>query len=452
MLEAARAATTGDPAAGDATTGDAPALTGVRLAETLLTVDELAGAVLRVTVEGLGPDGLRRVRAEVRRTPDAPAEPCAEATLRPAGTAGPARPGDRRALLDRALAGRLDYRGAEEFLAVAEDLGFSIDEELRAVRHVWRRGGQAVARLRRSPGTPGPDAGAWESGLLTLLAAYRPGTAYVPTGFGSVRVHGDPGEEFWALCRVRPVRGRERARADVLLLDPDGLVRAEFLGIELRALPARRPRPFAALAATPLAALGARRRPYAPRAADPVPAAAPAPATAAPTPAPVAAPAPAAPAFIPAQRTTSPEPAPAQEAPGAVTAAEALVRRVADLLEIPEERLDRRRPLREMGLDSLMATRLRSELRTDWGWTSRRAVCSARRACSASSRRSAEGRSPVPAHPGDRPEPAARSPRLRAGSGQSPGPGHPPARRRTEPGGPFRQPEMAIRINFDFES
>ncbi|MFF9197506.1 type I polyketide synthase [Streptomyces sp. NPDC014779] len=361
MLEAARAATTGDPAAGAATTGDAPALTGVRLAETLLTVDELAGALLRVTVEGPGPDGLRRVRAEVRRTPDAPPEPCAEATLRPAGTAGPARPGDRRALLDRALAGRLDYRGAEEFLAVAEDLGFSIDEELRAVRHVWRRGGQAVARLRRSPGTPGPDAGAWESGLLTLLAAYRPGTAYVPTGFGSVRVHGDPGEEFWALCRVRPVRGRERARADVLLLDPDGLVRAEFLGIELRVLPTRRPRPFAALAATPLAALGARRRPYAPRAT------APAPATAAPTPAPVAAPAPAAPAFIPAQRTTSPEPTPAQEAPGAVTAAEALVRRVADLLEIPEERLDRRRPLREMGLDSLMATRLRSELRTDWG-------------------------------------------------------------------------------------
>ncbi|NUS15276.1 MAG: acyl carrier protein [Streptomyces sp.] len=49
------------------------------------------------------------------------------------------------------------------------------------------------------------------------------------------------------------------------------------------------------------------------------------------------------------------------------TAAQALVQRVARLLEIPEDQIDHRRPLRDLGLNSLMATQLRAELCSDWG-------------------------------------------------------------------------------------
>ena len=57
----------------------------------------------------------------------------------------------------------------------------------------------------------------------------------------------------------------------------------------------------------------------------------------------------------------------AEQCRTATTAAEALVQRVARVLEIPVDHLDRRRPLRDLGLDSLMATQLRVHLRSDWG-------------------------------------------------------------------------------------
>ncbi|MER7754712.1 beta-ketoacyl synthase N-terminal-like domain-containing protein [Kitasatospora sp. NPDC097643] len=366
MLEAARAAT-GEPAA----------LHAVRLGDSALTLDELPSAVLRVSVESPAPDGTRRVRAEARRTADAPLEPCAEAVLRPRDPrTAPPGPANRRELLDRTLARRLDYLSATDFLTAAAESGFDIDEGLRAVQHVWRRCGRAVARLRPAPGsaaaTPAPAVGAagapsWESGLLALLAAYRPGTAHVPTGFDSVQVHGDLGEEFWALCRVRPAAGQGRTRGDVLLLDPDGYVLAEFLGIDLRALPSLRPGPLASLAA-------AGRRPVLPRrrtagagagAAGPVGAAGAGEEFTARTPDPRT-PDPRTPAaHIPAPR--APQHGAAAGPGAAVTAAEALVQRVARLLEIPEDRIDHRRPLRDLGLDSLMATQLRTELRSDWG-------------------------------------------------------------------------------------
>ncbi|MFC1435538.1 type I polyketide synthase [Streptacidiphilus sp. N1-3] len=321
MLEAARSAT-----------GLPVALTRVRLGEQPLTFDELAGAVLRVSVDSPGPDGLRRVRAQARRTADAPWELCAEATADPRDTATAHR-GDRRELLDRTLAQRLHYLTGEGYTALAERLGFGIDEELRAIQQVWRKDGGAVARLRPGPGQSA--AASWEAGLLVLLAAFRSGSAQVPAGFGRIQVYGELGAELWALCRIRSAKRRGHSLGDVLLLDPDGFVLAEFLGIDLRALPGRTGR-TGRLAGVRRQAVTDTGRPRPPR-------------TTAQAPAPY------------------PHPAPRQHPSPAVTAAEALVQRVARLLEIPEDRIDHRRPLRDLGLDSLMATQLRTELRSGWG-------------------------------------------------------------------------------------
>ncbi|WP_308222530.1 acyl carrier protein [Kitasatospora sp. A2-31] len=47
--------------------------------------------------------------------------------------------------------------------------------------------------------------------------------------------------------------------------------------------------------------------------------------------------------------------------------AQTLLHHIAHLLEIPQDHIDHRRPLRDLGLDSLTATRLRNELHTTHG-------------------------------------------------------------------------------------
>ncbi|MFD9125130.1 type I polyketide synthase [Kitasatospora sp. NPDC059571] len=344
--------------AGAAAPGIGFALAGVRLGDAALTLDDLPRTTLRVTVDAPGPGGARQVRVQARRGADGPLEPCAEGRLEPLPAAGPRT---RRDLLDSVLARHHTYLSAADFYAEAEHHGFGIGAEFRAVQHVWRRGTCAVARLRAAAV---PRAAGWESGLLALLAAYPAGAAYVPLGFGTVRAFAEPGEEYWALCRVRPAAGGRTAQGDVIFLGTDGSVLAEFRDIELRALgrPACR---FASLSS--VASVGSRllpgaaalrRRPRAVAVPAPVPALTPAPAR----------------AVIPAQVSVrAPHPArvaaPAAADAGlvATTAAEALLRRVARVLEIPEDQLDRRRPLRDLGLDSLMATQLRAQLRSDCG-------------------------------------------------------------------------------------
>ncbi|MFE9428610.1 type I polyketide synthase [Kitasatospora sp. NPDC006697] len=317
--------------------GGPVALLEVRLGAAQFTGDP-AVVRLRVTVSAPGADGLRQVRAELRHGPEGEPVLCAQGTAVPDPQA---RPVDRRDLLDRTLARRLEHLSAPGFQGLAEQAGFGIDEELCGVQHVWRGDGRAVAQIRPVGGA-GRSA-AWESGLLALLAAYRPGTAQVPTGFGSIRVHGELPAEFWALCRVRP--SATGGRGDVLLLDSDGFVLAEFLAIELHLLPHRHAGLLASFGAGQMAALVSRLHV---RARHQVP-------------------------RPPGQRVHRAEvlvpaepPAPAAEV-SAGTAAQALVRRVAHLLEIPEDRLDHRRPLRDLGLDSLMASQLRTELRSGWG-------------------------------------------------------------------------------------
>ncbi|MFF0789097.1 type I polyketide synthase [Streptomyces spiralis] len=357
--------------------GERFALAGIELGDAALTLDDVPHTTLRVTVNGPGPSGVRHARAQARRGADGPWELCAEGRLEPLPAAGPR---NRRALLDSVLTRRHLHLSAAGFYAAAERRGFGIGAEFRTVQHVWRRGGCAVARLRPAAGS---TAAGWESGLLALLATYPAGVTYVPLAFGAVRAFAELGEEFWALCRVRPAAGGRTAHADVIFLGSDGSVLAEFLNIELRALGDRPVDRLFSLSSASVAVsrllpglTAPRRRQHtAAISAPPAPLA-----TLTPVAAPVTAPAPAvspnpAVTSTPAPAVTSP-PAPpvtaaaagtADPRPTPTTAAEALVQRLARVLETPEDQLDRRRPLRDLGLDSLMATQLRAHLRSDWG-------------------------------------------------------------------------------------
>ncbi|MFJ4624584.1 type I polyketide synthase [Streptomyces sp. NPDC088812] len=329
--------------------GDGPfELRDVRLGGTPLPVDAAAGTTLHVTLEGPRDDRAVTVRASV---PGAP-EPLLCVAGRAVRTAAE-EPGPEGAeLLDAALARCWNHLAAHEVYALAQRHGYDIPEPFRGVEHLWRREGEAVARVRLP--SPLPRAG-WEVGLQTLLAA-RPraasgtdDTAHVPVSFTSVRFHAPLEAEFWSVSRVRPDRrgrGGARVKADVLLLSTDHRVLARFTGIRLRRLgPARSAR-------TPLSYLTALRR-LAGDAARAVGRA-----RTAPPPRPVR-PLP----HVPARRG-----APAT-APGAPEggAADTLVAYAAELLGMPAADLDQRLSLRELGLDSLTAARLRHHLRTTHG-------------------------------------------------------------------------------------
>jgi aryl carrier-like protein len=352
-------------------------LRDVRLGDTPLLAEAADRTTLRVTVDGPHGDGhlstgTATVHALLR---DGPAPVfCATAGLVRTASGD----ADRRAggALDAALARCRDYVGAEAFLTLARRHGVEIGGPLRAVQHLWRRDGEAVARVRlpRPLGRLG-----WEAGLLPLLAACElPGAAdspLVPVSFDAVRLHAEPEPDFWSLSTVRPGAAPDAVLADALLLAPDGRVLAVFSGIRLR-----RPVP-AAPAQTPLARIpelvSALAGPYVgPLTGAVKKVAAPfgtgllgellRPAARFGTTPSAASPAP--PATAPASTPASPaEDTPAERRARVGDAAEALLDHAADLLGMPASTVDERRSLRELGLDSLMASQLRQRLRRSHG-------------------------------------------------------------------------------------
>ena len=349
------------------------ALRDLRLVGTPLTVDEADNAGLRVTV-GHGNGGAHPVRVECSRDGGA-WTPCASAEVLPStAEQGGRAPG----ALDAALSRCRRYLSAADFHALAEGQGYHVGEAFRSVEQLWRRDGEVVARMRRAKV---PQPAAWETGLQPLMAAWataRESGGYTTVSFGRMEFHADLPDEFWSVCRFTPERGGRRARADVVLLDAEERVLARILGIELLPLGGR-PLPPASPLATVAAQLRARTRelsadllrrgtsalmgltgPAAPVPAGPWeqagralegtdrgrsgrpsgrPSGQPEPPTAPSGPAPAAAP-------------TSP--------------AEVFLERAANVLGLSVTGLDRRRPLRDLGLDSLMATQLRRQLREGW--------------------------------------------------------------------------------------
>ncbi|MEV7505187.1 acyltransferase domain-containing protein [Streptomyces sp. NPDC093018] len=377
----------------------------VRLAPAPVPLPDPEAAALAVALERSG-DGWRAV-VELEQPDGAEGIFCSSARLCPVdGSEGRRAPGE----LDRALARCHGYLSAAGFRRLADGYGLELSEASGAVEQLWRRRGAAVARIR--PAKPAP--GLWETALLPLLAAWpearRTGEqdrGFVPTGFESVQLYGELPDDFWSLAAVTPGPGAGEARGEVLVLDGDGRVLAEFRGITLRrtghprrpghprrsghlehserpehparpdrpdrpaasslvhALPVRLPllglslldaalpgpaRPllsrFAALIRPPMTGWGPRP--------DEHPVAGSAPVRAERRTAP------------PASTGTAPRAA-ADTEPAPTGPADLVIAAASEVLGVARADLDPRRSLRDLGLDSLMAVQLRKQLKTGCG-------------------------------------------------------------------------------------
>ncbi|MER7666941.1 acyltransferase domain-containing protein [Kitasatospora sp. NPDC096128] len=330
--------------------GEGPVeLRDVRIGDDLPRLTEAAETTLAITLDGTGGDGRAgdgedgdgefgfRVDAFCGRS-GAPV-PCVTGTawVEAASTStGPRpRPADTSAVpLDIVLTRCGEFVPGPEFYRRAEVHGYSVPHELQAVRQLWRRDGEAVARLQLPAGTVGA---ALESGLLAMLGAWPhcasaddPAWAYLPLSFERVRLAGAPAGEVWCVARFTPGADGRSARCDVVLTTADNHLLAEFQGIGLLRQPARADaagRDAAARRDAAGAAPAARR--------------------------PVERAHPGAPGGVPSAGPHLPT--------------DRLLAHAATVLGTTVDRVDLQRPLRDLGLDSLMAVQLNRSLRQDLG-------------------------------------------------------------------------------------
>ncbi|MFF4406549.1 type I polyketide synthase [Streptomyces sp. NPDC001262] len=295
-------------------------------------------AALRVSLEPGGLPGTFLFTVTAVRTADAAHDGmvCMTGRVRATGTAAGTEPWQGGQLVDSGLTRCTEYVPAAEFYRRTEARGYSIDHALSTVAQLWRRDGEAVARMRLSPnaGTAG-----LEAGLLTMLAAWphaygdTAGTcAYTPVSFDRVHIADEAGlgQDHWSLARFTADGASGNARCDVTLVAADGRLLAEFRGIRLRRTPG---------------------------AAGP------------------AEPAPPAPAVVPLH--TPPGAPGAEEEPGsgsvaaatpvAAPTADEVMKQMATVLGTSFSRIDPRRPLRDLGLDSLLASELKVRLHRGLG-------------------------------------------------------------------------------------
>ncbi|MGW4158261.1 type I polyketide synthase [Streptomyces sp. NPDC004788] len=302
---------------------------------------EALDTVARVRLTAEETPGLHRFTVGPAAGPGA--RPWVTGLLR-AAPAGQGAATDGQRALDLALTRCTEYVPGVEFYRRAEARGYLLDERLRTADRVWRRDGEAVARLA-VPAAGGPAA--LEAGLLPVVAAWphsgapdAPTCVYLTESVERVRLTGPlKGDAYWSVVRFTTAPDTADApsggRADILLVAEDGRVAAEFTGVRMRRL-----------AGTEPATAG--------------PAHAPAPeVTARP-----------APEFT---REPAPDPAPdagrapAAAAPAVTVPATAVLDHAAHVLGTPAHRIDLRLSLRELGLDSLMAMQLRGRLRDSHG-------------------------------------------------------------------------------------
>ncbi|MER7715346.1 acyltransferase domain-containing protein [Streptomyces flaveolus] len=221
-------------------------------------------------------------------------------------------PGEAVPPLDGALDGLARYcpehLTGDAFYRRTAGLGCRVDAPLRLVERLWLGRDRAIAQLRLPHG---PDAAGLEAALLTVLTvcpADGPGR-FLPTGFDRVRLRSGGGGPAWVVVRRHAradgddVRDAAEVRCALYLYGGDGEPWAAFEGIRLRR---------AVLAGE------------------------------------------------------TPHPAPSRppasgDRPAADTA-DTVLRQVALVLGTTVDRLDARCSLRELGMDSLLATELATRL------------------------------------------------------------------------------------------
>ncbi|MGW1199783.1 type I polyketide synthase [Streptomyces sp. NPDC002536] len=298
-------------------------------------------------------DGVRETSVDALVTDDAEcsAVPVLRARLRSVPYEGAPEAGGP---LVAALTRCTRLMGPAAFQRHALLCGFRIPDVLLGVRELRHGSREVVARMTR-PAVPLTLA--WETVLQPLLALHSGGGpfrtarhAYVPTAVESVCIHDELPGEFWVMARFTGDGTRGRERADVLVTGYDRQVLAEFRGVTLHRLPpAARTRDLMRAAEFPGRLLRRMRGGTAGR---------PAPRTLEARP-----PRPAAPTAPPDRGVAVPSTVP----PAAPSGAEGVVREAAGLLGLPADRIDRARSLRELGLDSVMATQLRRRLQATHG-------------------------------------------------------------------------------------
>jgi acyl transferase domain-containing protein len=308
--------------AGQTLAGESFALHDVRFHRMQASDPEPA---LRVTLRGTG-GGQREFTMHAVLPGDEPVL-CAEGRLRV--DAGEAAGWDGALGLDEALARCPAYVSAAEFGRLAAGAGYRLEGEFGALRQAWRGADAAVARF--VPDGPAHPPVAWESALQTVLLALPRVGSPVPVGIDEMSVGAAPAGEFWAVGVVR----RGEPVVDVTLHDERQEVIGVLRGVRVLDGAARRGR------RAPLAAVvrrfGSRTRPGEHQHAEP--------------PAPVAAPAPAA----------------AANPPVAPAGRDEVLAEAAAVLGTSSRRLDPRRRLRDLGLDSMMAAELAARLRRTTG-------------------------------------------------------------------------------------
>ncbi len=227
--------------------------------------------------------------------------------------------------LDWALTRCRDYVRDADFHDLATRHGYEFDGQFRTMRQAWR--GQDAAVARFTPGAATESSVVVETGMQVVVLAL--GTSVVPLGVERVRILGRANGEFWAVARRR----RGKPVVDVRLFDAQHHCFAELTGITIRTEAAS---PFAGLVTGVTNLLRSARA----RATQPVPVQIPVPVP------------------VPEAAATPDEPV-----------RETVLGHVAAVLGTTTDRLDTRRALRDLGLDSLMAAQLAARLKKSLGRT-----------------------------------------------------------------------------------